>query len=124
MKYSWLLFPLLFFLPAGCSEPKEEYRGGEEIEIDCGPSAPEYLEDYVDFSDFEYVRLEANDSASIGGVRKAMVFDGRIYVADHRAKGVYIFDREGKFIKNPARLGSGGQEFARIDDFQIDRELR
>ena len=124
MKYSWLLFPLLFFLPAGCSEPKEEYRGGEEIEIDCGPSAPEYLEDYVDFSDFEYVRLEANDSASIGSVRKAMVFDGRIYVADHRAKGVYIFEREGKFIKNPARLGSGGQEFARIDDFQIDRELR
>ena len=53
MKYSWLLFPLLFFLPAGCSEPKEEYRGGEEIEIDCGPSAPEYLEDYVDFSDFK-----------------------------------------------------------------------
>lgn len=124
MKYSWLLFPLLFFLPAGCSEPKEEYSGGREIEIDCGPSAPEYLEDYVDFSDFKYVRLEANDSVPIGGVRKAMVFDGRIYVEDHRAKGVYIFDREGKFIKKPARLGSGEQEFARIGDFQIDRELR
>ncbi|MDR2406810.1 MAG: 6-bladed beta-propeller [Bacteroidales bacterium] len=72
------------------------------------------------FSNF--IPLETNDNSIISGINKIYFVDNHIYILDRDGgKGVFIFDRNGKFIRQIGRTGGGSGEYASIDDFTIDK---
>ncbi|MDR0725213.1 MAG: 6-bladed beta-propeller [Prevotellaceae bacterium] len=72
------------------------------------------------FSNF--IPLETNENSIISGINKIYFVDNHIYILDRDGgKGVFIFDRNGKFIRKIGRIGGGPGEYVSIDDFTIDK---
>jgi hypothetical protein len=72
------------------------------------------------FSNF--IPLETNENSIISGISKIYFVDNHIYILDREGrKGVFIFERNGKFIRKIGRIGGGPGEYVSIDDFTIDK---
>jgi hypothetical protein len=72
------------------------------------------------FSNF--IPLETNDNSIISGINKIYFVDNHIYILDRNGgKGVFIFNRNGKFIRKIGTTGGGPGEYVSIDDFTIDK---
>jgi hypothetical protein len=69
-----------------------------------------------------FIPLETNENSIISGINKIYFTDNHIYILDRDGgKGVFIFDRNGKFIRKIGRTGGGPGEYVSIDDFTIDK---
>ena len=67
--------------------------------------------------------LETKEDCLIGRISKIQVFDSYIIVLDSRsAKGLFVFDKEGFFIRKIGNTGSGPGEYLIPKDFTIDKE--
>jgi hypothetical protein len=72
------------------------------------------------FVNVRYIPLETNDDCLIGSVKKVLVRNSRIYVADFsRAIALFVFDMNGKFLFKIARMGQGPGEYTSFRDFDI-----
>jgi hypothetical protein len=77
------------------------------------------------FKSVNTIILEDHDDAIIGNVDAIQVLDNYIFVLDKRkAKKLFIFDKNGKYIKQLGRIGVGQGEYLGIIDFCIDSEKR
>ena len=69
------------------------------------------------------ILLETNQSCLIGSVSKMRVYDNYILILDRNmAKSLFVFDKEGHFIRTIGSIGQGPGEFVRPYDFTIDKE--
>ena len=69
------------------------------------------------------ILLETDKSCLIGSVSKMRVYDNYILILDRLiAKSLFVFDKEGHFIRKIGNIGQGPGEFARPYDFTIDKE--
>jgi hypothetical protein len=67
------------------------------------------------------IPLETTDESLIGYIRDVQIFDGKIFVLDtDYSKGVFVFDMDGKFIRQIGRVGQGPGEYITLSDFTID----
>jgi hypothetical protein len=65
--------------------------------------------------------LQTGKEFLIGNIESLLVFDGLIYILDSFiAKGVFVFNMDGKFIGKIGSLGKGPGEYTNISDFTID----
>ena len=77
------------------------------------------------FKNVQTILLETSQDCLIGSVNELQVFDGCIYLLDRAvAKSLFVFDREGRFIRKIGGLGYGPGEYVQILDFTIDTEKR
>jgi hypothetical protein len=77
------------------------------------------------FKKVKPIPLETTDESLIGYINEAQVFDGKIFVLDtNYAKGLFVFDMEGKFIRQIGRVGQGPEEYVDLSDFTIDETNR
>jgi hypothetical protein len=77
------------------------------------------------FKNVRTIILEDHDDAIIGEIRDIQVFDDYIFVLDEwRAKKLFVFDRNGKYLRQIGRWGQGPGEYLRPDDFCIDTAKR
>ena len=75
------------------------------------------------YKNVKVIFLETNESCLIGQIDKMRVDDQYILILDRRiAKRLFVFNKEGHFIKNIGNIGHGPGEYVSIDDFTIDRE--
>ena len=73
------------------------------------------------FKNVRTIVLETGDSYLIGSLDDLQVFDGYIYILDSRkAKSLFVFDMEGRFIRKIGRVGNGPGEYSEIKDFTLD----
>ena len=73
------------------------------------------------FKSVRTVILETGEDFLIGNISTIHVFDGHIYILDSRkAKGLYVFDMEGRFIRKIGGLGQGPGEYLEPADFTLD----
>jgi hypothetical protein len=73
------------------------------------------------FKKVKPIPLETTDESLIGYIRNVQIFDGKIFVLDKDfAKGVFVFDMDGKFIRKIGRIGQGPGEYVYLSDFTID----
>jgi hypothetical protein len=73
------------------------------------------------FKQVQSIILETKDDCLIGIVTEIQVFDGYIYVLDKlKAKALFVFDMDGRFIRKIGKLGRGPGEYSSISDFTID----
>lgn len=111
------IFLLFSFLGAGCRDKTvgSLYR----IPLKNGLKNAEVLhhQDYVDSVD--YFVLETTDSCLLGEIQKIERWKNLYYIRDVN-DNLYIFDREGKFIRKIGRKGRGPEEYTVISDFSID----
>jgi hypothetical protein len=78
-----------------------------------------YLSDY--FKNVHPVALENNEEALIGRVNKIAALNEFIIILDKSiSKNLFIFDKDGKFIRKIGRIGNAPGEFVDISDFTID----
>ena len=73
------------------------------------------------YKSVKLIPLETNKSCLIGSIRQMQVIDNYILIMDP-PNSLYVFDREGRFIRKIGSVGQGPGEYISIADFTIDRE--
>jgi len=72
-----------------------------------------------------FIKLEVTDSSLVGKIDKVFFDAGKIFVVDRSsAKGVFIFDANGKFLTRIGALGKAPNEFLDLRDVAIDKGKR
>jgi hypothetical protein len=67
------------------------------------------------------VFLEETDYAVIGEIDNVQVFDNYIFVLDiYKAKKLFVFNKDGKYLRQIGTLGHGPGEYVSICDFCLD----
>ena len=75
------------------------------------------------FKSVKCIPLETNDNSLLGGMDKVLVYKDVIYVLDNSiAKGLFVFDGKGNFVRQIGKIGNGPGEYSRIYDFTIDTD--
>lgn len=69
------------------------------------------------------IPLETKPQSLISQVDKLRAYDNYLMILDKRgAKGVMIFDKQGKFIRKIGKLGKKTGQYIMIDDFSFNKE--
>jgi hypothetical protein len=77
------------------------------------------------FKSVKTIILEEHDYAVIGMIKELQVFEDNIFILDNYfAKKLFVFDKNGKFIRQIGSQGQGPGEYLSIEDFCINREKR
>ena len=73
------------------------------------------------FKNVRTIILETGEDYLIGNTNTIQVFDGHIYILDSKkAKGLFVFDIEGRFIRKIGGSGNGPGEYLEPNDFTLD----
>lgn len=77
----------------------------------------------IRINDIEYIPLETMDHSLLGTINKVIFKNNKFYILDKgQNKGVYIFDKKGKFISSIVRSGDGPGEYIEIMDMDVDND--
>lgn len=72
--------------------------------------------------DVQIIPLECNDNNLIGRISKIAVHDEQLFVLDKSfANSLFIFNKNGSFVRKTGNSGKGPGEYVDISDFTIDR---
>lgn len=74
--------------------------------------------------DYYYLPLETTTNSLIGQYRDIELFEDYIYVQDVETKLLYIFDKEGLFIRSLGQRGNGPDDLLHLTTFTIDRNKK
>ena len=75
------------------------------------------------FKGIKTILLETNASSLIGLISKIRVNDQYIFILDAvHAKSLFVFNKEGQFIRKIGNVGQGPGEYNRPYDFTIDKD--
>lgn len=77
------------------------------------------------FSSVKIIELKEKENALIGEIDKIICKDSLIYILDRNfARGVVVFNMQGKFMRKFGKIGKGPKQYIHISDFCIyDNEL-
>ena len=113
-----LLFIVIQFMQSCNNQKSESYNTFEDVPLVVDLDSVK--RDSLQISRIRYIPLETSAECLIGNASKVLIRDNKIYVADfHRAKALFVFDLEGKFLFKIARMGQGPDEYAGFDDFDL-----
>lgn len=70
----------------------------------------------------EVIPLETTDSSVMGDIMKVISAKDRIFVAPWNGKGIFVFNREGKYLNRIDREGRGPGEYLKISDFMVEED--
>ena len=103
------------------NDNKTDYNQCEQtIQIDKPDGTS--IVDLIDKESVFVVNPEKTDESLLGLVSRVEVYKDRIYAKDMLvAKGIYIFDMNGKFLRKPTTIGQGPEEYITLSDFKIDK---
>ena len=73
------------------------------------------------FSKAGIIVLEDTDESLLGRVDKIEFLDNNLYVLEKR-RGLFLFDKQGKFVKRIGSKGNGPSEYVSPDDITIDKK--
>jgi len=80
-----------------------------------------YLSDV--FKHVKTIILETNKDVLLGKVNSIQVYEDKIFILDKIvSKGLYLFNKNGKFIQRIGNIGEGPGEYVRPNDFTIDKK--
>ena len=117
---------ILFSFCLSCNaqhQQKELPLDGSYYVIDLDDKKEVSLPLSLYFKNAQTIILETSKDCLIGDINEFQVFNGYIYVLDaYKAKSLYVFDIEGKFLRKIGTLGRGPGEYIQITDFTLDTE--
>ncbi|MDR2425119.1 MAG: 6-bladed beta-propeller [Prevotellaceae bacterium] len=117
MKYTVLFIAVA--LICGCdSSKKSNIDGATQMYIDPQKAESIKVGDYFKYASF--IPLETTDDNLIAYIGKVQFYNSQIYVMDGKQKSIFIFDKDGKYLRKIFRHGQGPEEYVYLDDFTID----
>ncbi|GHT65350.1 hypothetical protein AGMMS50239_24910 [Bacteroidia bacterium] len=66
--------------------------------------------------------LETNENVLLGKINGMQVYKDWIFILDKQNAGVYLFNKDGKFIRKYGQRGIGPGEYLTVSDFTIDTD--
>lgn len=122
MRKLYFVFSVLILM--GCSsgdqstvilnEPKISLSKTSDITI-TKDSIKNFSEQII--YETEFIPLETTQEALIGYIDKIVMTDSMIIVADfHKTKKVFVFDKQGNFLRSISNIGSAENEYISIFD--------
>ena len=117
MNYRVVIIIITFALFVSC---KEDQELGSILPI----SSIDPVENFDwDIECYEYIPLETNSDIMLSGIDKILVSKSYYYVLDTKSNfGLFLFDKNGKFVRTISSRGRGPGEFIYIADFDIDKK--
>ena len=109
----------LFFTSCVVNQTQQDLTfDGDFYTIDLDEEKVESIPLTSIFKDVRTIILETREDCLIGRIESLQVFDERIYILDSRkAKSLFVFDMEGKFIQKIGSYGNGPGEYNEPLDF-------
>ena len=120
-----IIFLLSVFL-ISCSADEKVVENAEIIiEIETDMTKLLSIDDLDYKVDYEIISLDSkNDESLLGEINKIIAFEQFLYIQQgNTPSGVFIFTRDGEFVKKLA-VGRGYGEFFAVRDMLIDKETR
>jgi len=118
MKKTTYISIFLFLILSSCTTRKTPDYTFEDVPIIIDMDSVKT--DTLKINHIRYIPLETTDECLIGFANKTLIKNNRIYVADYtRAKAIFIFDMNGKFLFKIAQMGQGPREYININDFDV-----
>ena len=116
---------MLFFciFCTGQSVKVQNSKDKRIIDLDQAKYPDTFFLDSRLYKSVKIIPLETNESCLIGYINKVQVIDNYVLIMDASiAKSLYVFDREGRFIRKIGSVGQGPGEYVSISDFTVDRD--
>jgi hypothetical protein len=127
-KFISLCVVILFLI--SCKEKKQSVgvstsKAIYTINLDSVKNEETPLNVSVIFKNVRTIILEDHDYAIIGAINEIQVFDNYIFVFDKfKAKKLFVFDKNGKYVRQIGNSGQGPGEYVELNDFCINKEKR
>lgn len=120
---SLIIIVLLLF--SSCKEEKSfehtPYNTNvHEIKISNSKLLKASFADYM--KDFDYLELKTNTDNYVSEISKVQQFKDNFYVLDSKKSNLYVFDKNGNFIRKIGQRGDGPGEYKDISDYVINTE--
>lgn len=122
MRY--IIFIVVFvFLFTNCKkEHKQDPFLSQAKCIDINNPISISIDDLM--TDIDTIRLEVSDSSLLGDIHMLHIMNDKLYILDTKNNAIFIFSRNGDFIRRIYRAGQGPQEYVRINGFEVDYQRK
>lgn len=113
-KLFWAISILCICLTA-CRQPVNNSEAGLVIDLDRIANRD------FEIKDLEYIPLETTDACLLGDIHKVIYKNDKFYILDRkRNRGVYIFDKDGRYLSSIQKQGEGPGEYIELMDMDVD----
>lgn len=109
-----LLVSVVLFL-FGCNS---KFRGNESFERSSKESLDLSL--LIDTTSVKTIKLETTDQCLISSVKQIFLTDNHLFVLNSTPSEIFMFDKNGKFVRKIGSRGRGAGEYLNIENFYID----
>lgn len=127
MLNNYICFFLAVILFNACSSNQVEtaiVRDGDVYIVDLDNTPKDATVKFSSlFRSAKFILLEDSEDALFAKINKIEVSDSYIFVLE-RERGLYLFDKNGKFIRTIGRKGGGPGEFISLSDFSINENKK
>jgi hypothetical protein len=72
------------------------------------------------FESVKYVPLQTEENVLIADIKKVKIVNDKIYLFDNKQESIFIFDRDGRFLRKFQKKGRGSGEYFELMDFEVD----
>jgi hypothetical protein len=120
--YKFIVICICFCVFLSCKDKKTEKASiaSYSINLDSIKSVDNFKMSSI-FKKARAIPLEETDFAVIGAINNIQVFDNYIFVLDnYKAKKLFVFDKNGKYLRQIGSFGQGNGEYLSISDFCLD----
>lgn len=115
-----IFYLLILAVLASCtSQPKQSIESELPI-IDLEKEYPIKRMDIHEMADVEYIPLETTDRSLISTLAHTAVSDKYIVIGDVKFFNIFLFDRQGKFIRTIGKRGNGPGEYLAFHAMDVD----
>ena len=80
------------------------------------------IQTYTDTTSIKCVPLETKEECLIGQVKQLLITDHHIFIVNRSPDRVYMFDREGKFIRRIGSAGRGPAEYLNVENIDVNEK--
>ena len=115
-----LKYVLLLLLLQGIVSCKPSHEDSILPVIDLNREYPVKRMDIHEMADVEYIPLETTDNSLISTLAYTAVSDKYIVIGEAKFFEIFLFDRQGKFIRKIGRRGNGPGEYLAFHDMDVD----
>jgi hypothetical protein len=123
----FVFLSIIFMFCVSCKEKRQQIHNNATytISLDNVKMEETPLKASMIFKNVRTIILEDHDHAIIGKINRIQVFENYIFVLDEmKAKKLFVFDKNGKYIRHIGNLGHGPCEYVALNDFCIIKEKR
>jgi hypothetical protein len=94
------------------------------VDIDMVKKSKKFKSSEV-FKQVKTIILETNKDAMIGQVNSMQVYGNQIFILNsYKSIGIYVFNKDGRFIRKIGNAGQGPGEYVQPSDFTIDKKKK